>query len=151
MGWAAWVRQGTRAHRIGPSSAACTDPEPDLDSGNDLYALVLFARIDEYQRDLHEANFVWTAVLVTDGCLRALDRGTRSGKLGWSEVFSWWEDGHGLAARSPSTGLVAASGQIDVGEIANPACTRCEWGTGWAGAGGREAHELSRAGATQST
>ena len=64
--------------------------------GNDLYALVLFARIDEYQRDLHEANFVWTAVLITDECLRALDRGIRSGKLGWSEVLSWWEDGHGL-------------------------------------------------------
>jgi hypothetical protein len=65
---------------------------------NDLYALVLFAREDEYQRDLREANFVWTAVLVTDECLRRLDKGTRSGKLGWSEVLSWWEDGHDLPA-----------------------------------------------------
>lgn len=61
---------------------------------NDLYALVLFARIDEYQHELREDNFVWTAVLVTDECLRGLDRGKRSGKLGWGEVLSWWEDGH---------------------------------------------------------
>jgi hypothetical protein len=65
---------------------------------NDLYALVLFARVDEYQHDLREDNFVWTAVLITDECLRRLDRGKRSGKLGWGEVFSWWEDGHDLPA-----------------------------------------------------
>jgi hypothetical protein len=63
---------------------------------NDLYALILFARGDEYQRDFRGNNFVWTALLVTDECLRGLDRGTRSGKLGWTEVLSWWEDEHGL-------------------------------------------------------
>jgi hypothetical protein len=65
---------------------------------NDLYALVLFARRDEYLHDLCEANFVWTAVLVTDECLGGLDRGTRSGKLGWGEVLSWWESGDVLPA-----------------------------------------------------
>ena len=65
---------------------------------NDLFALVLFARVDEYQRDLREAKYVWTAVLVTDECVRGLDRGQRSGKLGWKEVLAWHKGGHGLPA-----------------------------------------------------
>jgi hypothetical protein len=56
----------------------------------DLVLAVLFAREDEDLCDLRKSNFVWTAVLMTNECLRQLDVGKRSGKLDWATVFSWW-------------------------------------------------------------
>jgi hypothetical protein len=63
---------------------------------NDLYAVVLFARMDERLHELREANNVWTADLITDEWLRGLDWGTRSSDLEWSGVLSWRE--HRLAS-----------------------------------------------------
>ncbi|MEU4302361.1 hypothetical protein ACIG0C_24825 [Kitasatospora aureofaciens] len=65
---------------------------------NDLYVLVMFARIDEEYRDLRAHNFVWTAVIVTNECLRALDHGVSSAKLDWKEIHSWWGEGRSLPA-----------------------------------------------------
>jgi hypothetical protein len=63
---------------------------------NDLYVLVMFACVDENCRNLRDDNFVWTAVILTDEGLRALDPGTKSAKLGWIEVHSWWHEGRQL-------------------------------------------------------
>ncbi|MET7312567.1 MULTISPECIES: hypothetical protein [unclassified Streptomyces] len=65
-------------------------------AANDLYALLMFARVDEVMRDLRSQNFVWTAVLLTDECLRSRDRGVASAKLGWREIHQWWHAGHQL-------------------------------------------------------
>ncbi|MFF3074203.1 hypothetical protein ACFVSN_40355 [Kitasatospora sp. NPDC057904] len=65
---------------------------------NDLYVLVMFARIDEAYRPLRADNFVWTAVILTNECLRALDRGVSSAKLNWQEIHSWWGEGQSLPA-----------------------------------------------------
>jgi hypothetical protein len=63
---------------------------------NDLHVLVMFACLDEDRRDLRDGNFVWTAVVLTGERLRALDPGTKSAKLGWIEVHSWWHEGRQL-------------------------------------------------------
>ncbi|WP_280703439.1 hypothetical protein, partial [Kitasatospora sp. GP82] len=45
---------------------------------NDLFVLVMFARMDELERSLQHANFVWTAILLSNECVRSLDPGTGS-------------------------------------------------------------------------
>lgn len=57
---------------------------------NDVYVLVLFARVDEEFRDLRDANFVWTAVAFTSECLKNLARETGSAVLRWRQIHSRW-------------------------------------------------------------
>ncbi len=58
---------------------------------NDLYVLVLFSRVDEEYCDLRDANFVWTAVIFTDGGLNRMARETSSDVLRWRQIHSWWD------------------------------------------------------------
>lgn len=57
---------------------------------NDLYVLVLFARVDEEYHDLRETNFVWSAVIFTDGCLIGMKREASSDTLRWRQIHSRW-------------------------------------------------------------
>lgn len=57
---------------------------------SDLYVLILFARVDEEYRDLREANFVWTAVMLTDESLNGMACETSSHVLRWRQIHSRW-------------------------------------------------------------
>jgi hypothetical protein len=52
----------------------CKDVGGEAIPLNDLYVLVLFARTDEEYRDLRDANFVWTAVALTNERLKGMAR-----------------------------------------------------------------------------
>jgi hypothetical protein len=73
----------------------------------DLILLIMFAQRDEEYRDLKTSNFVWTAVLMTNECLRQLDIGKKSAKLDWWTVHGWWGAGNSLPAGAHDvTGLL---------------------------------------------
>lgn len=58
---------------------------------NDLYVLVLFARVDEENSDLRNANFVWSAVAFTAECLARIGREDDSDRLRWRQIHSQWD------------------------------------------------------------
>jgi hypothetical protein len=68
----------------------CRDVGGETTPLNDLYVLVLFARMDEEHCDLRDANFVWTAVAFTNECLKGMARETGSDVLRWRQIHSRW-------------------------------------------------------------
>lgn len=58
---------------------------------NDLYVLVLFARVDEEFGDLRDANFVWSAAVFTDECLARMGREADSDMLRWRQIHCQWD------------------------------------------------------------
>ncbi|WP_157876522.1 hypothetical protein [Streptomyces graminilatus] len=58
---------------------------------NDLYVLVLFARVDEEYGDLREANFVWSAAIFTEECLTRMAREASSDVLRWRQIHAQWD------------------------------------------------------------
>ena len=61
--------------------------------GNDLFSLVMFGQLDEFEQGLEERNFVLTAVLITSKLLASLDNGAKSGRLDWTTIHRWYDDG----------------------------------------------------------
>jgi hypothetical protein len=68
----------------------CKDVGGEAIPLNDLYVLVLFARTDEEYRDLRDANFVWTAVALTNERLKGMAREASSDVLRWRQIHSRW-------------------------------------------------------------
>jgi hypothetical protein len=72
-------------------AASYADVREETTPLNDLFVLVLFARVDEEYGDLRGKNFVWSAVTFTDECLAGMGREATSDMLRWRQIHSCWD------------------------------------------------------------